>query len=141
MDRIVVGVDGSDGSRRALETAIDLAAGLGVDVEALCVWSIVYGAGEFAMTLPMAHSEFEEASRKALNDLVAEVDPKGVVVHQSVVEGDASGVLVRASEDARMLVVGTRGHGGFVGLLIGSVSHKVIAHAKCPVLVVPSDED
>ncbi|MDY7104859.1 MAG: universal stress protein [Actinomycetota bacterium] len=140
MDRIVVGVDGSDGARKALETAIDVAAGLGAQVEAICVWSIVYGAGEFAMTLPMAHSEFEEASRKALNDLVTSMDTKGVVVQQSIIEGDAASVLIRASEGARMLVVGSRGHGGFVGLLVGSVSHKVIAHAHCPVLVVPMDD-
>jgi nucleotide-binding universal stress UspA family protein len=71
---------------------------------------------------------------------VAERYPE-VVVHQEVVHGAASRVLVERSGDAQLVVVGDRGHGGFVGLLLGSVSQHVIHHAACPVAVIRRERE
>lgn len=72
---------------------------------------------------------------KAVDDALG-VTP-GVEVEQSVLEGTPAQVLVEAAQGADLLVVGTRGHGGFTGLLLGSVSQQAAHHAPCPVVIVP----
>ncbi len=71
---------------------------------------------------------------ETIRDVLGEDPP--VLVHPQVKEGNAAKLLIDLSEDADMLMVGTRGHGGFADLLLGSVSQNVVAHAKCPVVVV-----
>lgn len=137
MPRIVVGVDGSPASVRALQHAVDLAAALGAEVDAVHAWLVTYGATELSMMPAIPSTDLEAAAEQTLADAVAAVDAKGVTINRAVIEGDAAFALLEAAAGADMLVVGSRGHGGFVGLLLGSVSHKVIHHAPCPVLVVP----
>jgi len=76
----------------------------------------------------------EGLMRQTLNDTLG--DHPEVVIGSEVVEGSAARVLLDASKDADLLVVGSRGHGGFAGMLLGSVSQHVVAHASCPVIVV-----
>lgn len=138
MSRIVVGVDGSPASIQALQQAVDLAAALSADVDAVHTWLVTYGATELSMMPAVPSAELQQAAEQTLAEAVAAVDPKGVTVRQVVTEGDAASTLLDAAQGADMVVVGSRGHGGFVGLLLGSVTHKVIHHAPCPVLVVPN---
>ena len=134
--RIVVGVDGSPSSMAALRWSILQAELTGCAVEAVTAWRFPSSYG-FAPVTDRA-ADFEGDARKiladALND-VSSVEPD-VVVRSSVVEGHPAEVLVRAARRADMLVVGSRGHGGFTGALLGSVSQYCVHHAPCPVLVI-----
>lgn len=141
MPRIVVGVDGSPGSVRALQQAVDLARALSADVDAVHTWQVTYGASELSMMPSIPVPEIQEGAERTLAKVVDSVDAHGVAINPIAVEGDPAATLLDAAQGADMLVVGSRGHGGFVGLLLGSVSHKVIHHAPCPVLVVPLVRD
>ncbi|WP_028269253.1 universal stress protein [Arthrobacter sp. UNC362MFTsu5.1] len=132
---IVVGVDGSDASVEALKRAQGLAGQLGAQVVALACWDYppVYD-GYVAMGI----NDFDVRAGEILNDAVAkafgpETPPN---VEARLVQGRPRHTLIDASRTADMLVVGRRGHGGFGGLLLGSVSSACVAHAHCPVLVV-----
>lgn len=133
--RIVVGVDGSGPSVQALLEAQRLAGLLGADVEALGCWEypnmydsyVAIGIGGFK-------ERAEELLQEAITSAFGAEQPRNV--HTRLIEGFARSVLVDASKDADLLVVGRRGHGGFSGLLLGSVSSACVAHAHCPVLVV-----
>jgi len=139
--RIVVGVDGSPGSVRALQQAVDLARARPADVDAVHTWQVTYWATELSMMPAVPVTEIQEGAEQALTRVIESVDAHGVRINPIVSEGDPASTLLDAAEGADMLVVGSRGHGGFVGLLLGSVSHKVIHHAACPVLVVPHPEE
>jgi len=132
---IVVGVDGSDSSRQALTWAVNYAALVGADVEAVISWNYPTGYGIGAVA-----SDWNPGkdARDLLAKTVASVlgDDKAVTLTQVVREGNAAQVLLDETKDAQMLVVGSRGHGGFVGLLLGSVSAHCAEHAHCPVLVI-----
>jgi nucleotide-binding universal stress UspA family protein len=143
MSTIVVGVDGSDGSLDALQYAIDEARSHGADVEAVSAWHVptmIYTGGYIPM--PPDPTGFERATKaaldKALSEVAAETD--GVEITPVVREGQAAEVLVEAAKSADLLVVGSRGRGGFTGLLLGSVSQQCAQHAPCPVVVVPHHE-
>nr|WP_305764215.1 universal stress protein [Citricoccus sp. SGAir0253] len=132
---VVVGVDGSVASVEALRQARVLAGLMGCPVQALMAWQRPETTWEY---LPPAGFSFEEDARTRLADAVAQAlgDEMASGVEQVVREGSAARVLREASRGARMLVVGNRGHGGLAGLLLGSVSSAVAAHAACSVLVV-----
>lgn len=136
---IVVGVDGSEASVEALRQAQHLAGPLQGQVEATACWQYpqLYD-GYVAMGI----DEFEEGARQILEESVTKAfgPDKPANVNTRLVQGDARRALIEASKDADMLVVGRRGHGGFGGLLIGSVSSACVAHAHCPVLVVHAPE-
>lgn len=139
--RIVVGVDGSPASRAALAWAIDEARLRHAIVEAVHVWRIPavpltsYGGEALPVIVP-------ETIAKAAGDLLRETvsavqgAAPEVSVTTTLVEGHPAEALVSASGEADLLVVGSRGHGGFAGLLLGSVSNHVAHHARCPVVVI-----
>jgi nucleotide-binding universal stress UspA family protein len=137
--RIVVGIDGSEPSKVALRWALFMADTLHCDVQAIAVWetSVGWAAGGGWATVPMDWSPGEDTA-KMLRDTVREVlgerHPHNVTA--LVRQGGAAQVLLEASQDANMLIVGSRGHGGFTGLLLGSVSTACAEHSTCPVLVV-----
>jgi nucleotide-binding universal stress UspA family protein len=133
--RIVVGVDGSQGSKDALRWAAHLAPTLGATVEAVSVWQFVasFGWSRFG-GLPAPHPELEKDLQATVDEVFGPTRP--VEITTRVVEGDPAGALLAVARDAAMIVVGSRGHGQFTGLLIGAVSARVAEHATCPVLVV-----
>ena len=136
-DRIVVGVDGSPRSLAALRRGAQLGAALSMPLEAVLTWD--YPA--MMDTYYTADWSFEEDATKRLTAAVeAAFDgtpPDGL--RQSVLQGPAARLLIERSKGAFMLVIGSRGHGGFVGLLLGSVSSVCATHAQCPVLVMHGD--
>lgn len=141
---IVVGVDGSEPSKVALRWAKSLADQSGCTIEALMVAPSATGYGWATMgwaTVPMDWDP-EEAARQAFQDTLKEVFGDAVPdkVSGTVSSGGAAEQLLRASRNAHMLVVGSRGHGGFAGLLLGSVSSTCAEHATCPVLVVHGND-
>jgi nucleotide-binding universal stress UspA family protein len=141
--RIVAGVDGSDSSLSALRWAVRQAGLTGAAVDAVAAWHYPVAAGGFGY-VPMGTGEdydFKEITEKALADAISStVDPgSDVRVRGHVIEGNAAKVLLDASDGADLLVLGSRGHGGFAEALLGSVSQHCVHHAHCPVLVIRGD--
>lgn len=132
--RIVVGVDGSESSKQALRWAARLAAGDGSRIEAITAWD--YPQAYNSPVDPNWRPDLD--AQTILDDTVREVfgddPPTGLV--PVVRHGPPRTVLIEASRGAELLVVGSRGHGGFAGLLLGSVSSACSEHAHCPVLVL-----
>lgn len=141
MERIVVGVDGSEGSVAALRWAVEEAAVRGAVVEAVSAFHVPYVGAASVMPLMLDPKEFEDAASAVLRKVVEAVDASSLdePIVELVVEGPASTVLVEAGRRASMLVVGARGHGGLSGMLLGSISRQVTEHATVPVVVVPKE--
>lgn len=137
--RIVVGVDGSETSVRALRWAARQAERTGATVEVLACWEWPSSSG-WGMPLPADYRPDRDAEA-ALDDIVATARAAhpGVRFDPQVVEGHPARVLVEASSGADLLVVGSRGHGEFAGMLLGSVSQHCVTDAHCPVLVLRGD--
>ena len=134
--RVVVGYDGSDTARVAARWAADeaVAQGRGLTL-AHAVLPPVAGAG-FGATIPPPLDLVDNLREKATIELLREADAlPGTDIEVCVEIGSPSGLLLDASESAHMLVLGSRGHGGFRGLLLGSVGSQVAAHAACPTVV------
>ncbi len=145
---VVVGVDGSAGSREALRQAIEEARLRNTRLRAVAVWRLpwtVYSAAAPGVDLDEVIEDIKGSAQnrldKALADCAAEAD--GVDIVKVCCEGQPAEVLVEQSEGAAVLVVGSRGLGGFRGLLLGSVSQQCAHHARCPVMIVhpPASED
>jgi nucleotide-binding universal stress UspA family protein len=136
--RIVVGIDGSDGSKHALRWAATLAQLLGARIDAVAAWELP--TASLLRALPPSFSPEPDIER-LLTDTVDEVlgADRPADLRRKVLEGPAAQTLITAAEGALMLVVGSRGLGGFAGVLLGSVSARVAEHAACPVLVVHGD--
>jgi nucleotide-binding universal stress UspA family protein len=142
MSKIVVGVDGSPGSRAALRWAHEEARLRNATLEVVSVWQF-----QMMTSLPAfgAMPPPENLSGEAEAALVRALSEEGVAstdevpVTTVVAEGAAAPILMEASNDADLLVVGHRGHGGFTGLLLGSVSQQCVSHASCPVVVVRTE--
>ena len=143
--RIVVGVDGSEGSKRALEWAAREARLRAAPLEIVLVWlpsALIYAGSGWSVADNEMFEGLLESARERLERTCASVAPAldGLEVKRTVVEGTAARMLMDASVDADLLVVGTRGHGGFAGLLLGSVSAQCAHHSPCPVVIVPHHE-
>lgn len=135
---IVVGVDGSPESRGALRWAARIAAAIDARIEVVMVWEFVTSYGWAAVPpVPAPQSELEDQLAKIVTEVFEGELPAGLT--SRVLEGSAAASLIAESKNAQLVVVGSRGHGGFAGLLLGSVSAKVAEHAACPVLVVHGD--
>jgi nucleotide-binding universal stress UspA family protein len=136
---IVVGVDGSPGSRKALTWAAAEAADHRAELVVVNVWehTLMPPAG----SVTVSEHYVPDPSQATAEQLVAVIkeelgDEPKVLVQPRVKQGSPAKVLIDESADADLLVVGTRGHGGFAGLVLGSVSQHVAAYAQCPVAVV-----
>lgn len=145
MARIVVGVDGSEGSVEALRWAGEEAPLRSDSICALYAWTYPVFLGAPMETIgPMpSREELVEEGERILEEAIAAAFPGGadVEIAREVVEDPPARALVRASRDADLLVVGSRGHGGFRELLLGSVSHQCVLHSSCPVVIIPHSRD
>jgi len=136
---IIVGVDGSEAGQAALAWAIEQAQLGQAEVTAVHAWqppSFGDPTGMGAVSFPL--DELAQGARATLADAVAQLGDSATSVRQVVAEGSAAGVLLDHAAAADLVVVGSRGRGGFAGLLLGSVSHQVAQHATCPVVIVPT---
>ena len=133
---VVAGVDGSPSSRRAFDWALWQAEATGMKVVAVLAWRAPTGYGTGALVA--SGVEWSEEARIALESIVspASAEWPQVPVEQRIIEGHPAEILLNQAEGADLLVVGSRGHGGFVGTLLGSVSNHCVQHATCPVVVV-----
>jgi nucleotide-binding universal stress UspA family protein len=134
--RIVVGVDGSESSVKALREAHRLAEALGAPLEAVAVWQQSHSMYDFyqSETGWTPEKDVEKLLRDTADAAFGPTHP--AAFRMSILQGVAARALIRHSAGAEMLVLGSRGHGGFAGLLLGSVSSACVAHATCPVLIV-----
>ena len=140
--QIVVGVDGSDESKAALRFALEEAKLRGVRLACVHAWAYPVLSDATGLAAGIAAdlaARLRDDAEELLGSIVDEVagTSPGVEIVRSVAEGSAASVLLAAAEGADLLVVGSRGLGGFKGLIIGSVSHQCASHATCPVVIVP----
>jgi nucleotide-binding universal stress UspA family protein len=140
--RIVVGVDDSEGATAALTWALEDARRRDAAVEVVHAWTfpnldlVDYGGTRVPMIAPEDIQKAAESWTRAMVDRA--VDPgEGVPLTTTVRRGHPAHVLLDAAQGADLLVVGSRGHGGFAAMLLGSVSSHIVHHATCPVVVVP----
>ena len=133
---LAVAVDDSPSAREALRFAAGLAERLGRTLHVVHVWSFVSGdAPEQSQDVPPTLESWQAEAERNLAALVEQELP-GADVRQVVLHGSTVPVLLSVSELVDQLVVGTRGRGGFSGLLLGSTSAQLVGHAHCPVTVV-----
>ncbi len=131
---VVVGVDGSPESILALQWAQTLAAALGCTILAISAWHLETVYGPYPVSDWDGESEAQQLLDQALDKAFGADRPEGMIAE--VRRGRPVQILLNLAQSAQMLILGSRGHGGFAGLLLGSVSSACAAHAQCPVLVV-----
>ena len=140
--RIVVGIDNSAGSAEALRWALAYARQTGGSVEAVTAWQV---PAMYAYAYGWTPTGIDDAgiiryAEKSLTETVAQVlgaEDNTVAVTTRVIDGPAAQVLLAAGKGAELLVLGSRGHGAFAGMLLGSVSQHCVQHAACPTVVIP----
>lgn len=132
--KIVVGVDGSDQSRAAMDWAVQESKLRKGELQALTAWNFPYISDAFGTAWD--YEIFQKDAQAILEAELERVKNQDVAITGRIVEGNPASALIEASRDADLVVVGSRGHGGFTGMMLGSVSHQTIHHAHCPVLVI-----
>jgi nucleotide-binding universal stress UspA family protein len=138
VNTILVGVDGSEHGDAALVFAAEEAALRGASLLVVCAWEPPMMIAPLGVYTAEAFESLGENSKnivRAAVARVAEIQPK-VVCEGKAVEGQPAAELLKAAESANIIVVGSRGHGGFASLLLGSVTQQVVHHARCPVVIV-----
>jgi len=130
---VVVGTDGSGEAAKAVEWAADYVRRTGGTLEIVTTWSwpMTYGA---PTGIPNYSPDVD--AHDVADKAVAEAGLPHDRIRTTVVNGQAAQVLCQRSADADLLIVGSRGHGGFAGMLLGSVSNYCVHHAGCPVVVI-----
>jgi len=152
MDTIVVGVDGSPGAHEALRWALTEARLRGAALRVVHAWMVpfieaipepwVLGINPPGPPIEKVHETLRQEAEKVLESSARDaVEAGDVEVEVELVEGRAAQKLLEVARPADLLVVGTRGRGGFAGLLLGSVSQQCAHHAPCPLVIVPSAEE
>lgn len=138
--RIVVGVDGSPQSLEALRWALNQAEATGASIEAIHAWQIPVAYGAPVAVMP--GESFAASAERALGESVEQVlgERTDIQVTRVAEQGLPAKVLLEHSRGAELLVVGSRGRGGFKGLLLGSVSQHCVSHAHCPVVVIRHED-
>ena len=141
--RVVVGIDGSDTAGHALDWALEAGRLHQARVEVVHAWTLPYGVGQPFVSVGFDSTPLEAAARRTLDAAVDAADTSGLPapVTRTLAIGNPSAVLLEAAVDADLMVVGSRGLGGFKGLVLGSVSHHIAHHATCPVVVLPPAVD
>lgn len=139
MKELVVGVDGSDHSRTALRWAASAGEAAGVPVRAVQSWIHSRATVLPLAPVPLAADEVDEHFRQVINDVVDDTLGLSAGVEADVLRGQAAGALLQTVTPESVLVLGSRGLGGFKGLLLGSVSQECVEYASCPVVVVRTD--
>jgi nucleotide-binding universal stress UspA family protein len=146
---IVVGVDGSAGAARALEWAVAEAGLRKASLHVVHAWSVplidaipepwVLGSPQVGPSDEEVYEHFAATARKVLDEALdqARALEPGLEIIGELTEMRPAPALISAAEDAELLVVGSRGRGGFKGLLLGSVSAQCVHHAPCPVVIIP----
>ncbi len=136
---LAVGTDGSENSVGALKWALKEAAAHGSTVELIYSWDFPPIIDPMGVAMLPAADEMTASAHKLLDEVVKQAGGAGVVkVTYKIVRGAPASALLDASKRVDLLVIGRRGHGGFLGLLLGSVAQQVVHHAECPVVVVPA---
>jgi nucleotide-binding universal stress UspA family protein len=138
--RIVVGIDGSEQSQAALRWTIEQARLTGAAVDAVTAWRF---PASYGMSVVAADLDVEGEATKMLSETVADVvrGASEVPVRQMVGEGPPAEVLLNTAKGADLLVVGSRGRGGIMSAVLGSVSLACVLHATCPVLVFRDERE
>jgi nucleotide-binding universal stress UspA family protein len=144
--RIVVGVDGSPSSERALRWALRQAKLTGAAIDAVIAWHFPFISGGYTWPptgIMVSATEFRKIAEQVLADTVSRATSGDFTppVTQEVLEGDAAAVLIKESAGADLLVVGSRGHGGLAEAMLGSVGQHCVHHAACPVVIVRGDTE
>jgi nucleotide-binding universal stress UspA family protein len=143
MEIIVVGVDGSSGGNAALEYAAREAALKGALMRVVTAWSppplVVAGVAAESGFYDGPRSESRQHAAAVASEAVTRAKQMhpSLECEEKVVEGQPAKAIIEQAKDAALIVVGSRGHGGFSGHLLGSVSQQVVQHAHCPVVVIP----
>ena len=146
MNRIVVGIDGSAESKDTLRWAVAEAKLRGAALRVVHAWAPPYIAAGPGLDPALDTQMIEDVRRKAEELVERELsalgdEAAGVDIERAVVDGAPARTLIEAAEGSDLLVVGSRGHGGFAGLLLGSVSQQCAHHAPCPVVIVRPPAD
>lgn len=139
--RIVVGVDGSPPSQAAFRWAVRQARLTGGEIQAVTAWHLPVAYGYPMPVAPL--TDAMDIARRVLETATDEIEQEPgepVPITGRVAEGNAARVLLDASQDADLLVVGNRGHGGFVEALLGSTGQHLVEHATCPVVVIRRED-
>jgi nucleotide-binding universal stress UspA family protein len=137
--RVVVGIDGSPPAEAALVFALEEARLRNLPLRVVCAWEIPaleYAGAAFAPTADLAEAAKAHAEDVLARALETVGDEPGVQIETVAVSGHPAAVLVEESAGATLLVVGTRGRGGFASLLLGSVSQSVAHHGTCALTIV-----
>jgi nucleotide-binding universal stress UspA family protein len=136
---IVVGYDGSECAQHALDWAEQEAKIRGAAVRLVMAWHVpamVYAGGFPPMVTPSLDEQTRHASEQLAEGAAERLRSNGLEVEVRVCQAQAADALIEESAKADLLVVGSRGHGGFTGLLLGSASQQCAQHGRCPVVVV-----
>lgn len=135
--RVIVGSDGSESSRRAIRWAAGEARCRGAVLEVVHAWTLLGQPDDRAFDPNYGEAEARQLLDGELERLGDALD--GIEVERTVVCDLGAPALIDAGKRADLLVVGSRGRGGFRGLLLGSVSSQVVQHAPCPVAIIPDE--
>ncbi len=138
--RIVVGVDGSTASRWALEWALEEGRLRQATVEVVHAWNLPPVVGHPLAPVPVDTAALEEEATRLVDQMVDGADTRGLPrpPERIVAMGHPARLVLDVAKGADLVALGTRGLGGFAGLLLGSVTQHVVNHADCPVVVVPA---
>ncbi|HLM63090.1 MAG TPA: universal stress protein [Acidimicrobiales bacterium] len=137
VERIVIGTDGSDAAQAALHWALGEARLRHATVQLIHAWQPAFVGGDSFLPVPADSDAMAEVAEHLLERAVAAEDSDGIAIERTEVCAAAPSALMDAAAGASLVVVGSRGRGGFAGLLLGSVSQQVAQHAPCPVVVIP----
>jgi nucleotide-binding universal stress UspA family protein len=135
---ITVGTDGSDNSVAALRWAVHEAEIHGASVDVVYSWNFPPVVDPLGVSMLPTIDDMTASATRLLQRVMEKVETKDIAVTSRVVQGAPATALLQAAKDTDLLVIGRRGHGGFMGLLLGSVAQHVAHHAPCPVVLVPA---